>query len=226
MKILFISFSFAILLNSSLVAKNSYYIIGGPNYSSFRTTASEYVTGHTFGIGTEWHSFYKFSIALEALYTLRGGILRDKIVGGRDVRYVYLQDIHCSFRSIEIPLLLKYAIPIRKNVRLKIICGPAISIGYKDKSEKIRKDFLFEVIDPDDWDNIQYDYDFNMDPGGPLPYIALSSGIALNTGLALKWSRLKLECRYAYDLFDIDTIRAVYLHEKIHSMQVLFGIIF
>lgn len=208
------------------MAENNHYFITGRNYSSFRTTASKYVTGYTIGVGTEWIFLNKLSVGLELLYTSRGGILRNKIVGGRDVRYVYLEDIHCSFRSIEVPLLLKYTIPIENNIRIKPICGLSMSIGWKDKSKRIIKEFLFEVTDPDDWDNIQYDYDYNIDPSGPLPYIALSSGFAFNTGLSMEWSCFKLECRYIYDLFDINTIRSVYLYEKIHSIRVLFGIIF
>ncbi|MBN1999183.1 hypothetical protein JW935_16615, partial [candidate division KSB1 bacterium] len=78
---------------------------------------------------------------------------------------------------------------------------------------------------PDEWDNIKYDYDYNMDPGGPIPSIARSSGFVLCTGIGIQWSLLKLEFIYARDFFDIDTINTVYLHERIHTYRLLVGIV-
>lgn len=226
MKIYLFYLVFTFLLFSNINAKNQCYFLGGRNSSSFRTTISGKIEGYTWGIGGEWRLYKNFSICLEAFYDSRGGILFDKIVGGREFKFVTQRDIHCSIRFIEFPLLVKYSVPLKYNANFNIFVGPSLSIGYKDKSKIKNIGSLYEVKDPDEWDSLYYDYAYNIDPSGPLPYIANSSGFSINAGLGLKWSFLSLECRYIRDFFDVKTIKSIELHEKLHSIYVLLGIIF
>jgi len=201
-------------------------IKGGVNFSSFRTTESDQRTGFTLGIGHEWILFRNAAVGLGLLLSERGGVLRNKIVGGPPVRYVYLSDIHCAAMFLEIPLHIKYGVPVRKFGRMQWYAGPYVSMGVEDNTIRKRLRFLYEVRNQDDWQRLHYDYGYNEDPDGPFPPIWDSSGFGLDVGLELRWQSLTLDVRYYLDLYDIETVQTIYLYEKLHSFRVMLGIVF
>ena len=197
--------------------------MGGVKRSIFTSTESKpiYETGYLLGI--EWSLIYDFSICWEFMYTSRGGILEDKIIGGYYVRDAYLQDIQCQIRSFELPILLKYSIPVRDNMEIQLIMGSALSIGVRDKSTFENKEFLYEVTDGEDWRHLTYDYEYAFEQSGPLPYVVDNSGMVFYTGVSFRWSFFIADIRYAHDFFDIEAIRSTNLGEKSHAVLINLG---
>ena len=98
--------------------------------------------------------FKNVAIEAEFMSTEEGAVIRNKIIGGRGVKYAYLNNIYCTIHSYEFPFLLKSYFPISKNLRLQLYTGASYSLGFKDISSIERERFLFEVNDSDEWDNL------------------------------------------------------------------------
>jgi hypothetical protein len=215
---------FVILFSTQTTfAQNHWLVKSGMNFSTFRTVDSEKRTGFEIGIGREWKIYKNTYIGCELMYGTKGCILKDIIIGGGYVKYVFNRDLYCSARFIELPVLLKYNIPINKAFSCYFLLGPSLSIAVRDNSKILKQTFLFEVRDQNEWDNLDYDYNFNIDKAGPLPYITDSSGYELNTGIGIIWSSLFLEVIYSYDFYDIETIISYDIYERFHSLHILVG---
>lgn len=221
-KILIILLIF-LLFSLNLYSQSNWQLKGGVAYSKFRSVESQNKSGFTLGIGHEWSLMKNFSISWEFLYDQKGAILKDKIIGGGYVRFVYKRDIFTAIAFIESPILLKYNISINKQTKFQLLTGLSLAIGIRDNTKVKNQRFLFEVKDPKEWENLYYDYDFNIDPDGPLPHIARSSGFIFTSGIAMQWKFLSMEIRYGYDLYDVETVVSYDLYENLHSLYLLFG---
>jgi len=223
MKKILLALLISLLSALNLFSQGNWEIKGGATYSNFRTVESQNNNGFTLGFGHEWSLIKIFSIGWEFFYNQKGAILRDKIIGNEYVKFVYKRDILTAIAFLESPILLKYNILLNKQTKLQLLTGLSLAIGIKDNTKVKNQRFLFEVKDPKEWEKLYYDYDFNIDPDGPLPHIARSSGFVFTTGIAIQWRFLAMEMRYGYDLYDVETVVSYDLYEKLHSLSLLFS---
>lgn len=199
-------------------AQGGYTLKAGGTYANLRAQGSTPDWGIALGIGREWRISKRTSLALEVMYTAKKTQLRNKTVaheyywvGGQAV------NIFCDVRYLDIPLLWKYCRPLAKSVCVELYAGPSLEIAIKDQS---RLEHLYNIDTPQR--DLKYDYVFSQDDD-PWPWFG-RSGLNVNGGIGMHWSRFTFEFRYSRALNDVDVIAHTAMRKGLDSCQFLIGL--
>lgn len=198
---------------------NSWRIKTGISASRFWTVDSQVNFGPIISIGKEWFVSDRVSISAEAMYAVRGSVIKNKEIGYSESQYLYMNDIHFSMGFLHLQTSIRLNFPIMQRMKMIILAGPILSVGIWDYSDIRNGRFIRNLEYQHDY---QFDYHWNRDSG--FWYTCASSGFGLVAGVGLQYRRFCIECCYYRDLSKIDTAADVFLHEKLHSLYLLLGI--
>ena len=223
--VLLFVFTFLLVAHQKVYCERGIKI--GKNYTVFKNKDIDIEPGYTFGLYFERPFIKKTTISWEILCTNKKGNVKNAIVTDNvhpnDRVWVSYNDISCSVIFLEIPIFLKYYIPIKNVVKFDMYIGPSLSLGIVDKSSsKLLEEKKF------DW-NERYrgpvDYILNDETLGPFYMTLFNSGLNVNIGAGFQWSSLHFEFRYSKSSHKIQYIKPVQFYEKIsHSYYFIMGI--
>ena len=117
-----------ITLISDLCAKSQKGIKIGGNFSQILVNNSTGELGVSFGVAKEWFIANRFAIGGELLFSTRRSQLKNKRIHFYP-GVISTHDIHCSFRYIELPILMKFYYPISNTLKIQLQAGPSFSFG-------------------------------------------------------------------------------------------------
>jgi len=196
----------------------------GANLTHIEVSNCREQVGLSFGISREWHIWQTFFLEGEALFTSKRAILASKRINFYP-GCIYTYDIHCSYGFIELPILLKFYVPLRDDLRLQVHAGPSLDFGVYDHSSKEERldGYSVSPVEYDESKSYDYDYGEIYDPGLLWPYRMLNSPFGLNLGVGVNFSVYGFEIRYHRS--NIGTARTfgslIDLKENYYTIQCL-----
>jgi len=185
----------------------------GGNYAKFQDGDGEGKTGLFIGIEKDWNIHKRLSFISGVNYVTKGVTLKNKIVkyNSWDAS-VFVYDINCSIGFLDVPICIKYKIPIYKKFGLQIYWGPSLSVAAKDlSSTRLIDEYLSQETKNDltiaelywwRWDN---------------------SGWALNYGFGFEWSHFVLECRYTKDKHQLKHTQGINIRKEYETIAIICG---
>jgi hypothetical protein len=212
--------------------QNSFGIKGGASLSSFRNEERKMGEGLVLGLWQEWRLAKRIALVGELLFVRKRTVLENKSVLPEYPLWqfppysdsVYYYNIDCSFDLVEIPLLVRYAVPLGRSFELQLIGGPSLALGFKDRS---RLEFLYSVPAPGGGgaplSRVQHEYDY-AHSGNDKGVMPTASGFNFNVGIGLKKSFASFECRYTMDLHETDKAGHVQIIRKFQTASFLLSL--
>jgi hypothetical protein len=202
---------------------NNFKIKFGGSTSNFIGLKSENKNNLTIGLSYEWFISQPISISAELFYNEKGGLLRNKKVGVNFWEFYVIQDINCSIKYIEVPVLLNYYFPIHNKIKLQIFGGFALALSVSDNTElKTKKEIFMNELSENELNNLKLDYHWNFDPG---PFYELqSSTFDINLGIGVFYNRYFIQLKYSQNFNgQIETVYDIYLKENVRTYSILLG---
>jgi hypothetical protein len=218
-----------IIFIQGVFAQNQWSAHIGINYSTFYDdTQSNWLPGLNIGFEKDWGILEDLSLQLQLMYSIKGGILTEKLIGpyGDFIQDIYLNDIIVRVGYLDIPLSFNYQFYTERNWNVSLLLGYFINIPIADYSKIEKTKFMF-TYDPDNEDHQKIKFEY-------LPFDQSGFGIfnekyKLNQGIRLGL-RLILQdyiftLIYNKDLTHVGYVDTISIIDKhIHTITFIFGI--
>jgi hypothetical protein len=217
--LLFISFSFS-------NAENHWFAHLGLSSSTFRDSHNfdniEPIQGYLLGIGKEWSFSNKFFISAGIQYSLKGAILKSKLIypinDFQTTMDIYKQDIIGKIGFIEIPIHLKHGFNF-KYFCFKIYGGINYSIPFRDYTVLEKNTLWLADANPDDYKN-HFEYDEWEESG----FGNNNAAFIYDFGIEFLYKRIGLNLMYSLDSRDVwwfDSISEIYKSMYSYSLSLI-----
>lgn len=211
-----------LLLFTARLTAAEHWVVNGFNMSGVPHAGCLWQPGVTFGFAQTWRLGCRWRLGLEMQGFYAGSRLVDK-----KFRYSYMSttintgDLSLSSVFLELPLLLRYAMPIHSQLRMRIALGGSIALGVGDHTRYHFKNNLYR------WEHGEWpealpcpiDLTIIEDPG-ELPLIGRKSQspLAWQLGLGIESERYYLELRGRYGKMGLWAYDELLDHVTIHLL--------
>ena len=195
----------------------------GWNYSAFRGSDNQLISGVTFGFNRYWNISENLNLSSEILLTSQGGFLNDKPVKGPEIDwYLYSWDVRCKVYYLEIPIFLSYNY-YSEPFGINFYFGPSYRFGITDHSERTKENLIYDDSNPELKEKYT-DYNFEFYQTDREFHAFPQSGFGLNIGLAINYRYLLLDLRYSYALHKIGGVEQLKdVNRKSHVIHFMLG---
>lgn len=152
-------------------------VLGGLNFSNWRAE-TEMESRTLFGIGgiIEYSINDNFSISVEPMYSQKGAV---------KLKTLTEPEMTTTTSYAELPIFIKYSIPLSSSIKPYLIAGPTLSYRLKAETEGKYAGLIFTA----DLKNVTVPFDFSF-------------GVSAGFEIPLESISLFLEGRYTYGLVD------------------------
>lgn len=216
----------ALSLPALLWGQSRMAVKSGWSVSAFRGRNQSLKPGVVLAVGKEWSLRARTSLSLEVAYVTRGGIFRDKLLGGDFwPTPLWWRSQVCSLGFIELPLRFRYQLKPAARWRWQLVGGRALALAVHDNSEVLRSEEIANCYDPSTGrPMILQDYVW-WDGDGLFSPTAENSSFVVHVGLSLKRGFYHAELGYARPLGDLSHAGGVDLDGKpYHALAFTLGV--
>lgn len=211
-----------LLFFATRLTATEHWVVNGFNMSGVPHAGCLWQPGATFGFAQTWRLGGRWRLGLEMQGFYAGSRLVDK-----KLIYSYMSttinngDLTLSSVFFELPLLLRYTLPIHSQLRMRIALGGSIALGVGDHTRYNYKNNLYRW-DHGEWpETLPCPIDLTLieDPG-ELPLIGRKSQspLAWQLGLGIESERYYLELRGRYGKMGLWAYDELLDHVTIHLL--------
>jgi len=195
----------------------------GLNYSDYTTTNGNGQTGLNLSIYRETKLLNRLSIKYGICYSNKKIDLKNKRIrsdsfsGG--MKLYNAEVIHCNHHIFELNLFLDYQLLKMGNFSLSPLFGGGYAYYFGSSTELNIKstEYADKPVE-------NYDYEYANEP---YPIFLLNSGWIIHTGMIFKINRYHMDIYYSHYLYPFERANStLMMHEKLHSLNLSFGISF
>ena len=196
--------------------------------TNFYNINSKYKLGYIIGVYGDKYLTNNACLSWEVVFTSRGGIIQ-RVPVIIDWEYENLKlnvyDIHCSVGFLEIPILLKIAVPIQDKLSVILLSGPSISSARIDYSS-LKNDKIFSGTEEEYLEKLRK-YNMYLYYGELYSPNQLDKSLRLgfNWGIGLKYKQFILESRYNTLYQELGRLGNIYaIFQRTYSIQFILNV--
>ena len=172
---------------------------------------------------SEPETHFKLKFCTGFYFTLHSGYLKDKLTWSHPGN-LSLYDISYKIGFLEVPILLKFLIPLNSSINCQINIGPSLALSIIDESRHIYKNLIDNSYASGISDVVpKHDYTFDEDPAPASLEKLGNSCIALNVGICINYNMFIFEIRYSSH--SLRTTRYLSMNnERLHTIHLITGL--